>query len=354
MWLDTMGESFHDWPTFERSFREQFCKLVQDQDRLNELQQRLQRKGETAAKFINEFRRLVSRFKRPPSKRHQVQMAFAQLRADYRRFLAPRLIVDLEAIVRYGGEYELHLQWDARHKDAPAGTAHSADKTAKVAAVEVPKTKKASTRREEPPPAEPKGRRRRRQRKSSATSNSTDEGEVARVSNRGPHTGRRMETTSGGIARDPAQTARGQSRPRAGASGAWQNRGPTQAGRSNAAWQQKPQQWRPGPAPTSGGGTLPHMAPPSQKSSLQAWAGAPVGRAHIGPCFVCNEAGHLANECPARLCYSCGQCGHSANQCAGKTTSAACQLCDTPGVTAKTCPNCAPFLYLVGNAKAGQ
>ena len=52
-------------------------------------------------------------------------------------------------------------------------------------------------------------------------------------------------------------------------------------------------------------------------------------------CFKCDEAGHIARECPNRVfsCYSCGGKGHSSNACPDRV----CIRCNRTGHTPKEC-----------------
>ena len=145
---------------------------------------------------------------------------------------------------------------------------------------------------------------------------------------------------------------------------------------SNTAGYAPPQGYHPLPPPSgqhAQGQQLPRQPPRP--------AVAPAGRTSpprsdstfFGVCFNCNNTGHRSAKCPyGPRCYNCWQLGHMTRECpnprierpahipapqqrARTPRQKWCQLCDSPGVTLKTCPRCQPTLsaYL-GNLYLGS
>ena len=110
-------------------------------------------------------------------------------------------------------------------------------------------------------------------------------------------------------------------------------------------------------------------APPSARPV----AAAPTGRTSpprsdspfFGACFNCNGTGHRSYECPhGPRCFNCWQLGHMSRDCPNPKIERPghipapmqrvriprpemCQLREHLGVTARTCPRCAPTLSTV-------
>lgn len=41
----------------------------------------------------------------------------------------------------------------------------------------------------------------------------------------------------------------------------------------------------------------------------------PTKESRIGPCFGCNEMGHIEKDCPHKRCFYCGEAGHFKGEC---------------------------------------
>ena len=106
------------------------------------------------------------------------------------------------------------------------------------------------------------------------------------------------------------------------------------------------------------------------QSSARPVAAAPAGRASplrsespfFGAYFNCNNVGHRSSECPSGpRCFNCWQLGHMSRDCPNPKIERPahipapmqrvrtprpemCQLCEHPGVTARTCPRCMSIL----------
>ena len=113
-WFRTIKGSSLGMQAFVDAFKDQYGRVLQDQDLLVELQKRFQGDTETVVEFITCFRAIVNHFKLPPPENQLLEMAYAQLRPKYRKSMRRKRIHTFDDIIKYGKRFEQELLWDSR------------------------------------------------------------------------------------------------------------------------------------------------------------------------------------------------------------------------------------------------
>ena len=165
-WFRLEKARISSWKALVKAFKRRFIGEYDRQDVLDDLRRRTQGKGESVEGYIENFRLIVSHFRRPPSEESQVDRAYRNLLPEYRRAMNDEVIESLDDIVKYGRRFERRKEIDGRYAPPPpaekmhiqsaAFTAPPSAAKARVAAageesalVEVTKPKRKGKKRDE-------------------------------------------------------------------------------------------------------------------------------------------------------------------------------------------------------------
>ena len=67
VWYETNHEDFTSWKKFKQMLREQYLGLQDEDDLYDDLRRKIQSKQESISQYIDRFRHMISRLRRPPA-----------------------------------------------------------------------------------------------------------------------------------------------------------------------------------------------------------------------------------------------------------------------------------------------
>ena len=105
-WFRLEKSRINPWRALVKAFKRRFIGEYDRQDLLDDLRRRTQGKGESVESYIENFRLIVSHFRRPPSEESQVDHAYRNLLPEYRRAMNDEVIESLDDIVKYGRRFQ--------------------------------------------------------------------------------------------------------------------------------------------------------------------------------------------------------------------------------------------------------
>ena len=325
-------------------FKERYFGLYDEDDMLDDLRIRVQRRGESISDFVDAFIYLVSRLKHPPPVHTQVAIAFKNVLPEYRSHMIGRLPRSFEELLELGREYEKGKKLDERYSQV---TSKKWDKSAAM--------EEKSGDKEVNDKGGEKAANKGKKKKGGKQVNSVPEHveQVAEI---------QVKQT------DPrwpmGQTwSMGQTRPNAGQS---QQQAPWGQPRPN----QQPRRvsFAPPPQPQYSAvnsqvlpaASQPTAGPQHAQKNLQqepqdfSWTSQQQPQRST-VCRECGQSGHRIANCPQTKCYACNEFGHIAPACPKFPPSELyCYKCNLPGYTARNCPKCNPPVQAPENGSAGN
>ena len=93
IWHRARKEELTNWKTFKKAFRAQFVGEHDREDLMDELRRRTQARGESMANFLCSFKYLIGFFRRPPTEREQVKIAYRKLLPENRIYIRERNVL---------------------------------------------------------------------------------------------------------------------------------------------------------------------------------------------------------------------------------------------------------------------
>ena len=103
-WYLTTQDDITTWHEFKKEFRLQFIGALDKTDIEEELNARTQAKGENITNFLSCFKYIVGHFKRPPSEKKLVKIAYKNILPEYRTALFDKKVTSLRMIEEYGSK----------------------------------------------------------------------------------------------------------------------------------------------------------------------------------------------------------------------------------------------------------
>ena len=79
VWYETNDEDFTSWKKFKQMFREQYLGLQDEDDLYDDLRRKIQSKQESISEYIDRFRHMISRLRRPPADSEQLKIIYKGL-----------------------------------------------------------------------------------------------------------------------------------------------------------------------------------------------------------------------------------------------------------------------------------
>ena len=122
-WFRSEKTRINSWRALVKAFKRRFIGEYDRQDLLNDFRRRTQGKGESVESYMENFRPIVSHFRRPPSEESQVDRAYRNLLPRYRRAMNDEVIESLDDIVKYGRRFEsrsVRVKSEMRTRATPA------------------------------------------------------------------------------------------------------------------------------------------------------------------------------------------------------------------------------------------
>ena len=114
-WYLTMHEEITTWNEFKKEFRLQFIGVLDKAHIEEDLHSRTQAKGENITNFLSCFKYIVGHFKRPPSEKKLVKIAYNNILPEYRMALFNKKVTSLQMIKEYGVKLERQMEIDRRY-----------------------------------------------------------------------------------------------------------------------------------------------------------------------------------------------------------------------------------------------
>ena len=123
-WFRLEKSRISSWRALVKAFKRWFIGEYDRQDLLDDLRRRTQGKGESVECYIENFRLIVSHFRRPPSEESQVDRAYRNplrtvICCEYRHAMNDEVIESLDDIVKYGRRFERRKEIDSRYASPP-------------------------------------------------------------------------------------------------------------------------------------------------------------------------------------------------------------------------------------------
>ena len=312
-------------------FREHYHGLLDEDDLLDNLRLKVQLKNKTIDEYVDGFRQIVSRLKRPPPTPEKVKFAYKNLRRPDRDYFSGQTVDSFRKLLRLGRECKREMRIDERQSQL---LGKRIEKLAEI-------SEKTSEGHQE--------------KKGKGSKNK--KGEV-------------REQSSGQMATVTANNAGPSGSYRQGGSKEQSNSKGDPTNQENRPKSQGPQGFRQG--------QMPIQSTASGKIREQTFRSAPK-QSEMRPkemdhnqyrCRKCNEPGHRMIECPTTKCYGCGEFSHIGAYCptgpelphvdraepvrkGPSQYDRYCYRCGLEGVIIRDCPNCNGPPLDSGNGSAG-
>ena len=275
--------------------------------------------------YIENFRLIVSHFKRPPSEESQVDRAYRNLLPEYRRAMTDEVIETLDDIVKYGRRFERHKEIDGRYVPPPPAEKMYIQSAAFTGPPSLAKARVVAAGEESAPVQLNKSKSisKNRGEKGSASDAHVSAAEVMGVQ----QSSARPNAPGNGQRATYTEAARGNGK-----------------GRNNAYAPGNTQPIRqPGEVVSREGkqAYAPRMQSNQNPQGGQQSRQEPCGNQDspkreerrtkmpsVGPCFTYQGVGHRTSECPYVVCYLYRQRGHVARECPQRANLS----CGPPGI----------------------
>ena len=114
-WFKNNVQYMSSWENLKRMFKERYFGLYDEDDMLDDLRIRVQRKNESILDFVDAFIYLVSRLRHPPPVHTQVGIAFKNVLLEYRSHMLSRTPKSFKELLDLGREYEKEKKLDERY-----------------------------------------------------------------------------------------------------------------------------------------------------------------------------------------------------------------------------------------------
>ena len=344
-WFRLEKARISTWKAFVKAFKRRFIGEYDRQDLLDDLRRRTQGKGESVESYMENFRLIVSHFKRPPSEESQVDRAYRNLLPEYRRAMMDEVVETLDDIVKYGRRFERRKEIDGRYVPPPPPEKMYIQSAAFTGPPSAAKARVAAAGEGSAPAetAKPKRAGKKRDEKGSASDASVSAAEVMGVQ----QVPAKTSAVRNGQTYAEATRGNGRGGGNANAPGTV----PPARQPEGANYRENRQAYVPRAQGSQNVRSEQQNRPECRKnaeSPKRNESGAK--RPFVGPCFTCQGVGHRASECPYVVCFWCRQRGHVARECPQRA-NLSCNKCGAPGVTVLTCARCAPLMPLPENTK---
>lgn len=372
-WYRTEKKYIKDWQSFARAFRSQFITEYDREDLLDDLRRRTQDKEEKISSYLSSIKYIVSRFKKPPSRRSIVETAWRNLLPAYRKAMGDRLVDSLEDIELYGKRWERQRALDNRYVPPPPAEKMHVPGAAPIRAVkkgrvaEVKETSEVAAVVTQPANVEPagtskksKGQKKAEQAAAAATTNVTEP--TSSSEQQGEERVDALKPTSQ-VRAWPQQNASVQ--PRIQATSQVNAGRPPVASAPQGTYASAVHMQT---ANVATGGYAVQLRPEQGMMQQRTLSPRPSGDGQFfGACYTCQSPGHRASQCPEIVCYRCQFKGHTSRNCSlppqprpyqrpeqQQQPNVSCQNCGTANVTFKSCPNCSALCARLGNVRTGE
>ncbi|XP_031782213.1 cyclin-dependent kinase 11B-like [Nasonia vitripennis] len=114
-WYRAKRKSLRTWEMFCRAFRRRYMVPYCREDLEEDLRKRTQHREEKIAAYIASLQYLASRFRRPPSERDLLRIAYQNLLPEYRRAIGEKCVNSWEELERYGRRWERLKELDSHY-----------------------------------------------------------------------------------------------------------------------------------------------------------------------------------------------------------------------------------------------
>ena len=107
-------KDFHSWSHFKRMFQEHYYGALDEDEIYDKLKMRVQLNAESIDEYVDGFRQIAGRLKRPPSTSSQIDIVYKNLRREYRDYFRGHAINSFKQLLKLGRECEKENRIDER------------------------------------------------------------------------------------------------------------------------------------------------------------------------------------------------------------------------------------------------